>query len=87
MEERSPAGRSAYFLKLFGGVVPSHVRPVAVTSVTVVVYVPDGAFVIVKITSPNASVVPVPPPAFGPLIVTDTVAPATGLRCHPPGSP
>ena len=47
-----------YFVKLLGGVVPSQVRPAATTSVTVVVYVPEGAFVAVKPTLPAESVVP-----------------------------
>ncbi len=71
--------RGAYLSKLFGDGVPSQMSLVAVvTAVTVVVYVPGGAFVILKVTWPNASVVPVPPPAFGPLVVADTVAPSTG---------
>ena len=47
------------FTVLFGGVIPSQVRPLAITLVIVVVYVPDGAFFRVKPTSPLLLVVPV----------------------------
>lgn len=38
--------------------MPSHVNPSAVTLSTVVVYRPGAAFVILKVTMPDESVVP-----------------------------
>ena len=49
----------SYFVKLFGGVRPSQVKPLAMTLVIVVVYVPDGDFFKVKPASPVLLVVPV----------------------------